>query len=292
MSIKIENLNYVYMPGSPFEKQALKDISLEIHKGEFIGLIGHTGSGKSTLVQHLNGLLKPASGRIIINEHDITNKKTDIKLIRSKVGLVFQYPEHQLFEETVYKDIAFGPTNMELTAEEIEKRVKGALSIVGLSSSILDKSPFELSGGQKRRVAIAGVLSMMPEILVLDEPTAGLDPAGRDEILFQIKSLHDKLGMTVILVSHSMEDIARVADRIIVMQKGAIAMNGKPGEVFQKEKELESMGLSVPQITKVMSKLKSKGILIRNDIFTVHQARKELSALMCSLSGKTEENND
>ncbi|MBZ4645199.1 MAG: energy-coupling factor transport system ATP-binding protein [Petroclostridium sp.] len=289
MSIKIENLNYIYMPGSPFEKQALRNVSLEIKKGEFIGLIGHTGSGKSTLVQHLNGLLRPTGGKIYINDIEITKKKVNLKEIRSKVGLVFQYPEHQLFEETVYKDIAFGPANMDLTEDEIQKRVHEALNIVGLSSSILDKSPFELSGGQKRRVAIAGVLAMKPEILVLDEPTAGLDPAGRDEILFQIKALHTKLGMTVILVSHSMEDIARLVDRIIVMHKGCVAMTGTPGEVFKRGEELETMGLSIPQITHVINKLRREGIKIRDDIFTVHQAKKELLRLLGSAGCKTEE---
>jgi len=280
MSITIENLNYIYMPGGPFEKQALKDVNLKINKGEFVGLIGHTGSGKSTLVQHLNGLLKPSSGKIYIDDIDITDKKVNMKEIRYKVGLVFQYPEHQLFEETVFKDIAFGPTNMNLPKEEIEKRVYEAANIVGLSKNILQKSPFELSGGQKRRVAIAGVLAMKPEILVLDEPTAGLDPAGRDEILFQIKSLHTKYGMTVILVSHSMEDIAKLVDRIVVMYKGTVAMNDKPGEVFKHAEELEKMGLSVPQITKVMNILNERGIHIRNDIFTVRQAKKELMALL------------
>jgi energy-coupling factor transport system ATP-binding protein len=268
------------MPGSPFEKQALKDVNLEIKRGEFVGLIGHTGSGKSTLVQHLNGLLKPTSGKVYINDIDITDKKTNLKEVRNKVGLVFQYPEHQLFEETVYKDIAFGPTNMNLTEEEVEERVYEALKTVGLNKNVLEKSPFELSGGQKRRVAIAGVLAMKPDILVLDEPTAGLDPIGRDEILFQIKALHTKLDMTVILVSHSMEDIARMVDRIIVMHKGSVAMNDKPGAVFKKDRQLEEMGLSVPQITHVVNKLRSKGIHIRDDIFTVHQAKKELLKLL------------
>jgi len=276
MSINIEHLNYIYTPGGPFEKQALKDVNLTIDKGEFVGLIGHTGSGKSTLVQHLNGLIRPTSGKIYIDGVDITDAKTDLKAIRSKVGLVFQYPEHQLFEETVYKDIAFGPTNMGLSDKEVEKRVYEAAKIVGLSSNILEKSPFELSGGQKRRVAIAGVLAMKPEILVLDEPTAGLDPAGRDEILFQIKALHTKVGMTVILVSHSMEDIAKLVDKVVVMHKGTVAMCGKPGEIFRHIEHLENIGLSVPQITKVMKILKDQGIPIKDDIFTVHQAKNEL----------------
>ncbi|WHH61437.1 energy-coupling factor transporter ATPase [Petroclostridium sp. X23] len=289
MTIKIENLNYTYMPGSPFEKQALKNVNLEIGQGEFVGLIGHTGSGKSTLVQHLNGLLKAANGKIFIGETDITGKSANLKAIRNKVGLVFQYPEHQLFEETVYKDVAFGPTNMGLAQDEIQKRVNDALHVVGLSSNVLEKSPFELSGGQKRRVAIAGVLAMRPEILVLDEPTAGLDPAGRDEILFQIKSLHTRLGMTVILVSHSMEDIARLVDRIIVMHRGSVAMNDMPGEVFKRGDQLESMGLAVPQITKVISKLRSRGVHIKDDIFTVHQAKKELVALLGGSNRRMEE---
>ena len=280
MSINIEHLNYIYTPGGPFEKQALKDVNLTIDKGEFVGLIGHTGSGKSTLVQHLNGLIRPTSGKIYIDGVDITDAKTDLKAIRSKVGLVFQYPEHQLFEETVYKDIAFGPTNMGLSEKEVEKRVYEAAKIVGLSNNILEKSPFELSGGQKRRVAIAGVLAMKPEILVLDEPTAGLDPAGRDEILFQIKALHTKVGMTVILVSHSMEDIAKLVDKVVVMHKGTVAMCGKPGEIFRHIEHLENIGLSVPQITKVMKILKDQGIPIKDDIFTVHQAKNELLSLI------------
>lgn len=280
MSIRVENLNYTYMIGSPFEKQALKDVNLEIKPGEFIGLIGHTGSGKSTLIQHLNGLLKPTKGKVYINDIEITGKKVNMKEIRSKVGLVFQYPEHQLFEETVYKDIAFGPMNAGLTEEQIEKRVVEALKFVGLDKDILEKSPFELSGGQKRRVAIAGVMAMKPEVLILDEPTAGLDPSGRDEILFQIKSLHAKLGMTVILVSHSMEDVARFVDRIIVMHSGTIAMNGTPGEVFKRVEELERIGLSAPQITYVVRTLRKKGFNIPEEIFTVHQAKKEILALL------------
>ena len=289
MSIIIENLNHIYMPGSPFEKHALKNINLKIRKGEFVGLIGHTGSGKSTLVQHLNGLLKPTDGKILINGTDITDKKADIRKVRSKVGLVFQYPEHQLFEETVYKDIAFGPHNMGLSEDEIMIRVHETLHMVGLNESILEKSPFELSGGQKRRVAIAGVLAMKPEILILDEPTAGLDPAGRDEILFQIKSLHTKSGITVILVSHSMEDIARMANRIIVMYKGTVAMNDIPSEVFKQAEELEKMGLSVPQITHIINKLRSKGVKIREDIFTIHQAKKELLSILAETSRKAGE---
>ncbi|MCG8501926.1 MAG: energy-coupling factor transporter ATPase [Firmicutes bacterium] len=280
MSVKVENLSYTYMIGTPFEKQALQGVNLEIKKGEFIGLIGHTGSGKSTLIQHFNGLLKPIKGKIYINDIDITEKKVKLKEIRNAVGLVFQYPEHQLFEETVYKDIAFGPGNMGLAEEQIRKRVHEALKLVGLNAGILEKSPFELSGGQKRRVAIAGVMAMKPEILVLDEPTAGLDPAGRDDILFQIKALHTKLGMTVILVSHSMEDIARLVDRIIVMHEGTVAMDNTPGQVFTEVETLEEMGLSAPQITYVVRQLRQRGLNIREDIFTIHQAKKELLALL------------
>ncbi len=280
MSVKVENLSYTYMIGTPFEKQALQGVNLEIKKGEFIGLIGHTGSGKSTLIQHFNGLLKPIKGKIYINGIDITEKKVKLKEIRNAVGLVFQYPEHQLFEETVYKDIAFGPGNMGLAEEQIRKRVHEALKLVGLNAGILEKSPFELSGGQKRRVAIAGVMAMKPEILVLDEPTAGLDPAGRDDILFQIKALHTKLGMTVILVSHSMEDIARLVDRIIVMHEGTVAMDNTPGQVFTEVETLEEMGLSAPQITYVVRQLRQRGLNIREDIFTIHQAKKELLALL------------
>ncbi|MDD4378121.1 MAG: energy-coupling factor transporter ATPase [Eubacteriales bacterium] len=280
MSIEIENLNYIYMKGSPFEKQALKDINLEINQGEFIGLIGHTGSGKSTLVQHLNALLKPSSGKIRIEGIDITQKGANLKEVRNKVGLVFQYPEHQLFEETVYKDIAFGPLNMGLPEDEVQKRVYDSIKIVGLNSNLLEKSPFELSGGQKRRVAIAGVMAMRPKILILDEPTAGLDPAGRDDILFQIKALHSKMNMTVILVSHSMEDIARLVDRIVVMYKGSVAMDGKPNEVFKNVSKLEEIGLSVPQITHMVRKLKEKGIDIDSEIFTVHAATRELVKIL------------
>ncbi len=280
MSIKVENLSYTYMEGSPFEKHALQNINIEIKKGEFVGLIGHTGSGKSTLIQHFNGLLKSTNGKIHVNDIDIMDNKTNLKDIRNKVGLVFQYPEHQLFEETVYKDIAFGPMNAGLNDNEIQKRVTESLKIVGLSEDILEKSPFELSGGQKRRVAIAGVIAMKPEILVLDEPTAGLDPAGRDDILFQIKTLHRKLGMTVILVSHSMEDIARLVNRIVVLDRGTVAMDDVPAQIFKKVEELEKIGLSAPQITYVIRKLRDRGLAIREEIFTVHQAKKELLTLL------------
>ncbi|MCT4618841.1 MAG: energy-coupling factor transporter ATPase [Marinisporobacter sp.] len=277
MSIVIENLTHIYNQNSPFEAIALNNISLTIEKGEFIGLIGHTGSGKSTLTQHLNGLLKATSGKIIINGFDITKKDTSLKEIRRKVGLVFQYPEHQLFEETVYKDVAFGPNNLGLGEQDIESRVKEAIELVGLPyEEIKDRSPFELSGGQKRRVAIAGVIAMKPDVLILDEPTAGLDPKARDEILNQIKELHQKYKMTILLVSHSMEDIARLVDRIIVMDKGNVALTGKPSEVFKSTEFLKSIGLGVPQITYLMKKLNAMGMPVKEDIFTVEDAKNEI----------------
>lgn len=277
MSIVIEDLTHVYNPGSPFETVALDHINLEIGTGEFIGLIGHTGSGKSTLIQHFNGLLKPTSGKIMINGLDITGKDVKLREIRQKVGLVFQYPEHQLFEETVYKDVAFGPMNLGLSEEEIHRRVTEAMALVGLSfADVKDRSPFELSGGQRRRVAIAGVLAMKPEVLILDEPTAGLDPRGRDEILDQIKNLHKKYQMTIILVSHSMEDIARLADQIIVMHQGKVALTGKPREVFKNVELLESIGLAVPQITYLMRKLKNLGQPVREDVLTIEEAKQEI----------------
>ncbi|SDL18909.1 energy-coupling factor transporter ATPase [Natronincola ferrireducens] len=277
MSIKIENLTYIYNPKSPFETKALDDVSLEIFDGEFIGLIGHTGSGKSTLTQHLNGLIKPTSGKIIINGLDITGTNVKLPEVRKKVGLVFQYPEHQLFEETVYKDIAFGPMNLGLSKEEVEARVKESMELVNLSYKALkDRSPFELSGGQRRRVAIAGVLAMKPEVLILDEPTAGLDPRARDEILEQIKYLHTIYKNTVILVSHSMEDIARLVDRIIVMHRGKVALTGTPRKVFRESATLEAIGLGVPQITYLMDKLKQRGIHLKDDILTVEEAKEEI----------------
>ncbi len=277
MIIKIENLNYIYNPDTPFEKKALNNINLNIARGDFIGLIGHTGSGKSTLVQHLNGLIKPTSGSIIIDGIDITSKETNLREIRQKVGLVFQYPEYQLFEETVYKDVAFGPKNLGLEEDEIESRVKKAIELVGLDyNSIKDRSPFELSGGQKRRVAIAGILAMKPEVLVLDEPTAGLDPRGRDEVLGRIQSLYEEEGITIVLVSHSMEDIARLVNRIIVMYEGEIAMEGETREIFKQAEKLEQMGLGIPQITTFMRQYKKKGNEIRDDIITVEEAKEEI----------------
>ena len=277
MSIKIENLTYVYMPKTPFEKKALDNVSLEIEDGEFLAVIGHTGSGKSTLIQHLNGLLKPASGKIYVDGTDITDKDTKLVDIRKKVGLVFQYPEYQLFEETISKDIAYGPSNLGLNEDEILKRVKKSMEMVGLNyEEYKDISPFELSGGQKRRVAIAGVIAMEPKVLILDEPTAGLDPAGRDDILEQIKLLHEKYNMTIILVSHSMEDVGKLAEKIIVMNDGHIELQGKPKEVFKEIDTLEKIGLAVPQVTYLMRELKKKGFNVSEDIFTVEKAKSEL----------------
>ena len=277
MSIKIENLTYVYMPKTPFEKKALDNVSLVIEDGEFLAVIGHTGSGKSTLIQHLNGLLKPASGKIYVDGTDITDKDTKLVDIRKKVGLVFQYPEYQLFEETIAKDIAYGPTNLGLNEDEILRRVKKSMKMVGLDyDEYKDISPFELSGGQKRRVAIAGVIAMEPNVLILDEPTAGLDPAGRDDILEQIKFLHEKYNMTIILVSHSMEDVGKLAEKIIVMNDGHIELQGKPKEVFREIDTLERIGLAVPQVTYLMRELKRKGFNVSEDIFTVEKAKSEL----------------
>lgn len=277
MSIIIENLTYIYNPNSPFETRALDDVSLKINNGEFIGLIGHTGSGKSTLIQHLNGLIKPTNGKIIVQGLDLTNSSVKLVEVRKKVGLVFQYPEHQLFEETVYKDIAFGPSNLGLTEDEVEERIKESMELVRLPyESLKDRSPFELSGGQKRRVAIAGVLAMKPEVLILDEPTAGLDPRSRDEILLQIKELHQKYNITIILVSHSMEDIAKFVERIIVMHRGRVAVTGQPREIFKSSAALEAMGLGVPQITELIYKLKDLGINLREDVFTVEEVKEEI----------------
>lgn len=277
MIMKLENINYIYNPNTPFEKKALDNIDLTINKRDFIGLIGHTGSGKSTLVQHLNGLIKPTSGKIIIDGVDIGSKDADLRELRQKVGLVFQYPEHQLFEETIYKDIAFGPKNLRLKEDEIHERVKRSMELVGLDfDSLKDRSPFELSGGQKRRVAIAGVVAMKPKVLILDEPTAGLDPRGRDEILGRIQELYEKEGITIILVSHSMEDIARLVNRIIVMNNGKIAMEGGSKEIFKQAEKLEKLGLGIPQVTNFMRKYKDKGNNIRDDVLTVEEAKEEL----------------
>ncbi len=276
MSIVVDKVNYIYSPGTAYEKHALKDINLEIKDGEFIGLIGHTGSGKSTLIQHLNGLVKATSGSIYYNGEDIYDKDYNMKRLRSKVGLVFQYPEHQLFETTVYKDVSFGPKNLGLEPLEADLRTYEALKMVGINDDMLDASPFELSGGQKRRVAIAGVLAMKPEVLILDEPTAGLDPRGRDEILDQIAQLHKESGITIILVSHSMEDIAKYADRLIVMDHGSVVYKDTPRRVFANYRELEKIGLAAPQVTYVMNKLKERGLPVGTEAMTVQEAKKEI----------------
>lgn len=281
MSIKIENLTHVYMPKSPFEKVALDNVSLDIKDGEFVALIGHTGSGKSTLIQHFNGLLEPTSGKIIVDGIDITSKDAKLTDIRKKVGLVFQYPEYQLFEETISKDIAFGPKNLGLSEEEVNLRVIKSMEMVGLDyEKYKDKSPFDLSGGQKRRVAIAGVIAMQPTTLILDEPTAGLDPKGRDDILDQISKLHKDYNMTIIIVSHSMEDVAKIAERIIVMNHGKVALQGKPAEVFKQMDLLEEIGLGVPQVTYLVKKLREKGLDISDNIFTIEEAKKELLSIL------------
>ena len=277
MSIIVKDLVHIYNPKSPFESRALDGVDIEIEKGEFVGLIGHTGSGKSTLVQHLNGLLRPTSGKIIINGLDITEEGISLTSIRKKVGLVFQYPEYQIFEETIYKDIAFGPSNLGIPQDEIHERIKDSMEIVGLDFELLrDRSPFDLSGGQRRRVAIAGVIAMKPEVLILDEPTAGLDPKGRDDILSQIKKLHSKYGITIIIVSHSMEDMAKLADRLIVMNRGKAEIMGTPREVFRHEERLKEIGLGVPSVLELVKKLREKGFDIREDIITIEEAKSEI----------------
>lgn len=278
--LELKNLSYVYGTGTPFEKTAVNNLSLSIEKGEFIGIMGHTGSGKSTLVQMLNGLMKPTSGQVLLDGEDIWANPKDIRKTRFKVGMVFQYPEYQLFEETVAKDIAFGPTNMGKSGAELEKAVNDAARFTGLKDELLEKSPFDLSGGEKRRAAIAGVIAMNPEVLVLDEPTAGLDPMGRDVLLSQIVQYHKERKNTVILVSHSMEDIARVADKIIVMNKSNLVMFDKTKEVFSKGRELEKIGLRVPQITKIMLELREKGFNIPEGILTVDEAMDCISSLL------------
>lgn len=276
MSIALEHVNYIYSPGTAYEKRALNDISLEIGQGQFVGIIGHTGSGKSTLIQHLNGLMKATSGDILYDGQSIYAEGYDMRKLRSQVGLVFQYPEHQLFEVDVISDVCFGPKNQGLSEEESEKNAREALELVGFPEKYYKQSPFELSGGQKRRVAIAGVLAMKPKVLILDEPTAGLDPKGRDEILEQIAKLHKETGMTVVLVSHSMEDVARYVDRIIVMNKGEKMLDSTPKEVFRHYKELEEVGLAAPQVTYVMHDLKDRGFDVSPDATTIEEAADEI----------------
>lgn len=279
--IKAENVNYIYQQGMPFERQALYDVNIEIEDGSLVALIGHTGSGKSTLIQHFNALVKPTSGKIIINSIDVTAPKADLRLVRKTVGLVFQYPEHQLFEETVYKDIAFGPKNMGFSDEEIDKRVRESAALVGLKEKHLTRSPFDLSGGQKRRVAIAGVLAMNPKVLILDEPTAGLDPKGRDEILATIKKLHEEnKEMIIIFVSHSMEDVAKTAERVIVMNDGHVEMQGTVAEVFAQAEHLQKIGLNVPQVTLLTDKLRLAGYDLPEHIYTVKYAADAIKKLI------------
>ena len=277
--LRVENLTHTYSAGTPFQRSAVDGMNLTVMPGEFLGIIGHTGSGKSTLIQHLNGLLKPTEGHVYLNGQDIWANPKEIRKVRFQVGLVFQYPEYQLFEETVYKDIAFGPGNMGLDKDEIDHRVRQAAAFVGLKEELLDKSPFELSGGQKRRVAIAGVIAMEPKVLILDEPTAGLDPAGREQILSQIRAYHREKGNTIILVSHSMEEIACNADRIVVLKSAKNYMDGTPREIFARARELEEVGLDVPQVTKVAMALHHRGLPVNTAVYTVDELKEELMRL-------------
>ena len=289
MSIKVENLTYIYDEGMPFEHRALDDVSFEIQDRDFVGLIGHTGSGKSTLIQHLNGLMKPSSGKIYINGFNITQKDQNLTDIRKRVGIVFQYAEYQLFEETVAKDIAFGPLNLGLDEEEADRRVSKAMADVGLDyDHFSEKSPFELSGGQKRRVAIAGVIAMEPEVLILDEPTAGLDPGGRDEIFELIKNLHANNDMTVILSSHSMDDMAKLVNTLMVMNKGRLEIMGSPREVFKENADrLRGMGLNIPQVLELAIKLKEAGYDVRTDVITIEEVRTEIKRCLLEKGGST-----
>ena len=280
MALKLEHVNYVYGDDTTLAVKALNDVCLEIPDGQFVGVIGHTGSGKSTLMQHLNGLLRASSGHIYFNGEDIYGKDYDMKKLRSKVGLVFHYPEHQLFEIDVFTDVCFGPKNLGLDKKEVELRAFEALKQVGLPDEFFYQSPFELSGGQKRRVAIAGVLAMKPEVLILDEPTAGLDPKGRDEILHQIKKLQTESGMTIILVSHSMEDVAEYVDRIVVMNKGSVMYDDVPRNVFRHYKELEEVGLAAPQVTYIMHALRENGLPVDADSTTIEEAAEEISRVL------------
>ena len=276
--LQVKNLNHLYSAGTPFEHKALEDVSFSVNRGEFIGIIGHTGSGKSTLMQHLNGLLKPTSGEILLDGKSIWADKASTRQARFRVGLVFQYPEYQLFEETVYKDIAFGPKNMKLSAEEVDRRVREAAGFVGLTEQQLEVSPFDLSGGQKRRVAIAGVIAMEPEVLILDEPTAGLDPVGREGILKNIEDYRKAKNATIMMVSHSMEDVARLTDRLLVMNHSRLAFDGTPAEVFTHAEELVEMGLSIPQVTQVFLHLRKMGVKVEN-VYTIEQAIAELKRI-------------
>ena len=276
--LQVEDLTYVYSIGTPFEHKALDKVNFTLNRGEFVGIIGHTGSGKSTLMQQLNGLLKPTSGRVLLEGQDIWSDKKLTRQARFRVGLVFQYPEYQLFEETVYKDIAFGPTNMGLSGEEIDRRVREAAGFVGITESQLKVSPFDLSGGQKRRVAIAGVIAMEPEVLILDEPTAGLDPVGREGILQNIESYRRAKNATILMVSHSMEDVARLTDRLMVMNGSQLAMDGTPGEIFTQAERLVEMGLNIPQVTQVFLRLRKMGLPVEN-VYTLEQAVEALKAL-------------
>ncbi len=276
--LQVKNLNHIYSAGTPFEHKALEDVSFSVERGEFIGIIGHTGSGKSTLMQHLNGLLKPTSGDILLDGKDIWSDKTSIRQARFRVGLVFQYPEYQLFEETVYRDIAFGPRNMKLSEAEVDRRVREAAGFVGLTEEQLEVSPFDLSGGQKRRVAIAGVIAMEPEVLILDEPTAGLDPSGRADILGNIEAYRKAKNATIMMVSHSMEDVARLTDRLLVMCDSRLAMDGTPAQVFAHAQELVDMGLSIPQVTQVFLHLRKMGMDVEN-VYTIEQAVAQLQAV-------------
>ena len=277
--LQIKNLTHTYGIGTPFQRSAVEDMSFDVHRGEFLGIIGHTGSGKSTLIQHLNGLLKPTSGQILLNGRDIWEQPKKIREVRFKVGLVFQYPEYQLFEETVYKDIAFGPKNQGKTGDELDRCVREAAKLVGIRDDQLEKSPFELSGGQKRRVALAGVIAMEPDVLVLDEPTAGLDPAGRENLMENIRHYHRNKGTTIILVSHSMDEIAQNVDRILVLKSAHVLMEGKPAEVFARAEELLSAGLDVPQVTRIAMALKARGIDIDPAVYTVQDLERQLTAL-------------
>ncbi len=277
--LEVKHLTHTYGVGTPFERSAVEDMSFEVERGEFLGIIGHTGSGKSTLIQHLNGLLKPTSGQILLNGRDIWEDPKKIRSVRFQVGLVFQYPEYQLFEETVYKDIAFGPANMGKTGDELDRCVREAAKLVGIRDDQLDKSPFELSGGQKRRVALAGVIAMEPKVLILDEPSAGLDPAGRENLLANIRDIHRNRGTTILMVSHSMDEVAQNVDRILVLKSAHVLMSGTPKEVFARADELLSAGLDVPQVTRVAMRLRQQGLPIDPAVYTVQDLEKELLAV-------------